>query len=401
MLAVKPHTHCRVCSQPLGEPYLDLGCQPFANGLIGPAFNPQHETSAPLQIILCRYCGLSQLSVVVDPSVLYSGYRFRSGASSGWVAHCEALAEKATSMWKQPGLVVDIAANDGTQLKPFHDRGWTCIGVEPAEIHSDYSTYRALWSMDVAKRIRDVRGPADLVIAQNVFGHVDDCIGFLKAAEYVLAPDGMLAIEVPHVRDMLINVEFDTIYHEHLSYWSTGALIKAGKQANLALHKIDHLGDIHGGSKRYWLKKGAETAELHPILTEIRVDDRAYKQFATAVERRLQQVIRELKYLEQAGRKVYAYGASAKGAVMLNALKARGNEVWPEFIADDVKEKQGFLSPGIHLPIVDPSELQYTGSADVCWVLSWNWSQQLKQRARDNGFRGEFFLASPTVRLES
>lgn len=394
----KPHLNCRVCGSKLNDPYLDLGHQPLANALRHPN-DPGAEMLVPLAVALCPICGLSQLTVVVEPEVLYAGYRFRSGASAEWRAHCEALADAAYKTFKKPGLVLDIAANDGTQLVPFAERGWHTVAVEPADIppvRHIGRIERAFWSMDVARMLRREHNAFDLVIAQNVLGHVDRPVEFLQAVEHVLAPDGMAVIEVPNVRNVLLDVSFDTVYHEHVSYWNAKALLWAARKANLGLFRIEYLEGIHGGSRRYWLtRSGGRTAEDHPAF-ELPIDDRPYRRYAQAVERRLDSIRRELEQLQAKGKRVWGYGASAKGAVMLNALKSRGNVAWPEVILDDVKEKQGFLSPGTRIPI-----RSINGEwPDVLWILSWNWADQLKARARAAGFTGEFFLTTPTVRRE-
>lgn len=422
---VQPHNHCRVCDRALGEPYLDLGEQPLANGLMPPRLTlpgpfgetqilelrRDHEFTAPLEVVLCKNCSLSQLTVVVDPKVLYAGYRFRSGASSQWVQHCEDLAREATEVFKKPGVVIDIACNDGTQLKPFWERGWDTIGVDPAPVPFAFPSRveATLWDMKVAQMLRHEHRPADLVIAQNVLGHVDDPIGFLAAVEHVLAPDGMLVVEVPHVRDMILSGEFDTIYHEHLNYWSTKAIQWAAREAKLSLHRTENLRHIHGGSRRYWFVRAAEpNIDKHPAL-QIEMDDIAYRRFGTEVERKLQLVIRKLAEFQAQGKRVWAYGASAKGAVMLNALKARGNVNWPEVILDDVPEKCGLLSPGLHIPILGyvrhedhtPIPQGDWHPPDILWILSWNWRKQLKAKAREYGFKGKFFLTHPQVGLEN
>lgn len=397
----RAHTQCRVCEAPLGDPYLDLGVQPLANRLRPvlpdvPELNDL-ELRAPLAVALCTSCGLSQLTVVVAPEILYSGYRFRSGASRQWAVHCDLLASQASDIFKKPGVVIDIAANDGTQLLPFWERGWTTIGVEPAEIEPacPARVVRQFWNGEVAAMLRTEHKPADLVIAQNVLGHVDDPVGFLKAVEHVLAPDGLCVVEVPHIHSLLHDCAFDTIYHEHLSYWSTGSLVRAAKRAGLALWRQERLPRMHGGSRRYWFRRG-EIA-TNPVY-DIPIDPHPYQVFANDVERRLQHVKRVLAELHGQDAVIGAYGASAKGAVMLNTLKARGNSVWPVSIVDDVKEKQGFLSPGIHVPIVAPENSGMI-EWDVCWILSWNWAEQLKAKARTAGFRGEFLVTHPNVRL--
>lgn len=394
---VRRHVRCRVCGGPLNDPYLDLGEQPLANALRDP-LDASDEFTAPLAVCLCPTCGLSQLTVVVDPEVLYTGYRFRSGASGPWVQHCERLAVDATRELVKPGLVVDIAANDGTCLKAFLDRGWDTIGVEPAEIEPVAHVgrmERAFWSHDVADKLKREHRSANLIIAQNVLGHVDSPVTFLRACHHLLADGGFVVVEVPHIRELVANDEFDTIYHEHLSYWNTSALLRAAHLAGLSLGHMDRLPEIHGGSRRYWLAK-TPAGEVHtePAHT---IDEVPYRRFAERVEQRLANIARELHQLAFTNQRVVGYGASAKGAVLLNALKAHGNVDWPEAIVDDTPEKQGLLVPGVRIPVVDGSILP---EADVVMVQSYNWKNAIMARARANGFKGRFLLTAPDVRYE-
>lgn len=396
-MSVRHHVRCRCCGGPLNLPYLNLGEQPLANALRDP-LDTSDEFVAPLCVSLCPGCGLSQLTAVVDPKVLYTGYRFRSGASEPWKAHCEQLAVDATLKLMRPGLVVDIAANDGTCLKAFLDRGWDTIGVEPAEIEPVAHVgrmERAFWSFEVADRLKREHRSANLIIAQNVLGHVDSPITFLRACHHLLADEGFVVVEVPHVRELINQTAFDTIYHEHLSYWNTTAMIRAAHAAGLVVDHIDPLREMHGGSRRYWLTKADPgTVWDEPKRT---FDETPYKLFAVRVEDRLAQIARELHTLAFNNQRVVGYGASAKGTVLLNALKAYGNVDWPEAIVDDTPEKQGLVVPGVRIPIVDAKILP---EVDVVLVQSWNWAKAIQARARVNGFTGRFLITAPEVRYE-
>ncbi len=392
--SAKPHTSCRACGKPLGASYLHLGNQPLANALLR---DPDEvEATYPLTVHLCKSCGLSQLSVVVDPQVLYGDYRFASGTTAAWHAHCEAFAKSQGTM-PRGRFVVDIAANDGTQLFYFQEQGWRVLGVDPAPVPSSVPMYKACFDEIVAQEMVRDHGRADLVIAQNVLAHVDGVVGFLKGIESLLADGGTCVIEVPHVRDLITSGAFDTIYHEHLSYWTTSAVIRAARQAGLVLDVSETL-KVHGGSRRFWLvrKNGGHD---RPVL-ELPIDERPYLRFATEVERTLKETTKVLTQIEKQGKRLWAFGASAKGTVMLNALKAHGNTVWPECILDDTHAKQGMFSPGLHLPIYSPVWMQQPNTENVvCWILSWNWKDVLMGRAKALGFKGQFLVTCPKVEL--
>lgn len=386
------HRNCRVCGEPLGESYLHLGEQPLANALRDKRDDP--EVTAPLAVALCTTCGLSQLTVVVAPNVLYGNYPFFSGASPRWVAHCEQLARDCAT--DNPSFVLDIAANDGTQLKAFADREWRTVGIDPSDVPPVFDTpmIRAPFDALSAAEVLASYGRPNLIIAQNVFGHVDDAVGFLRCAESILADGGRIAIEVPHVRDLIQQDAFDTIYHEHLSYWSTSPLIRCARQAGLHLEKMERL-DIHGGSRRYWL--GRRTEQPYDFGPTLPADERPYLQFAHRVAKKLHAIKATLE--AHRSERLWAYGASAKGTVMLNALKSIGNEVWPEVILDDTRAKQHKVSPGLHIPIQPSMRLRMLTQPDLLWLLSWNVADNLRQRARELGYEGKFLVSSPTIEV--
>jgi hypothetical protein len=423
-VGVRCHTNCRVCGESLPEPYLDLGEQPLANALVKPwDVHPNHggaflEFTAPLAIALCPSCGLSQLTVVVDPRVLYSHYNFQSGVSGAWRAHCFDLAKEVsgpdTSEFggnPSQGFAIDIAANDGTQLKMLASRGWRCLGVEPSDVPmGDWKgppikMVREFWSEQLAHELKAQHGPADLIVAQNVLGHVDDVHGFLCGVRAILADDGRCAIEVPDALEMATHTAFDTIYHEHLSYWIFNAMTAAAGNAGLEIADVDRV-EVHGGSRRYWLRHRTRDGPSVPViefgLTDFArgaAEDFIYRDFAARVHATLKETASILWTLKTQGKRVWAFGASAKGAVFLNALRRSNPQCpLPEIILDETPEKQGMLSPGTHIPIRGmPESLAHI---DVLWLMSWNWAWELKRRARERGFAGQFLVTSPEVRLE-
>lgn len=380
---------CRACGSPLGDPYLHLGEQPLANALLVTPTDP--EITAPLAVVLCRQCGLSQLTVTVDPAVLYADYPFYSGTSAAWHEHCQALVPACG----EKGLVVDIAANDGVQLKAFLDAGWNGVGVEPSDIEPIVPTpyVRAFFSQSVADGIVEKYGKANIIVAQNVLGHVDDPTAFLKAAQSMLAPEGRIVIEVPHIADLIASGAFDTIYHEHLNYWNTHSLLHCVRAAGLGLVGMERL-QVHGGSRRYWLQHRSgqpfETAGSP-------VDEKPYVQFARSTHAKLVRIAETLDGLE--GKRLWAFGASAKGTVMLNALKFSGNTTWPEMVLDDTRAKQGRYSPGLHLPIKPATALRMLTPPDVLWLTSWNWKASMIARAKTLGYTGQFMVTTPTLEI--
>lgn len=352
--------------------------QPLANGFRR-SDDESEEFVAPLEVALCPSCGLSQLTVVVDPKVLYTkDYPFVSGATPAWHDHCTELV----AGFGVPGAVLDIAANDGTLLRHFRNAGWGVVGVDPASTATDLRIYPSFWSHGVAKQVVEENGPMNLIVAQNVLGHVNDPVGFLGAARSCLAPDGKIVVEVPDAEMMLANLAFDTIYHEHLSYWTEYAMRTCAAFAGLRVAHVEQFPNLHGGTKRYWMVAGDDGGPLsNPP------DTAKYAAFASAVQHKLAE--HSLALDAYRGKVIGAYGASAKGMVFLNALRAYGHDVWPSVIVDDAPSKQGLLAPGVRIPVVEPAKAMME-SWDVCWVLSWNWREGLEQKAKHYGFAGEF-----------
>lgn len=381
---VKVHTACRVCGSGDLVVYCDLGVQPLANALVVDPTIPEFQ--APLAVQHCNVCGLSQLTHTVAPEKLYTGYPFRSGASKGWVEHTQKLAQRIMEMFPDGGWVMDIAANDGTQLSHFPgtwNDPWVRSGMDPSPCAPpDIPMVQHYWSSAHARAIA-TKGSIlpNVIIAQNVLGHVDDVHDFVEGVKIALAPKGVCIIEVPDLWELFKNRAFDTIYHEHLSYWPHGPLARLLADHDLAIGEWESL-SIHGGSRRYWVHH----AQGHPQTREPATADlilEAGREFTRRMDRDIERALEKLDGMRTGH--MMAYGASAKGAVMLNVLKDRGNTVWPEAVIDDTVEKQGKYMPGVHLPIVPPRDLFWTS---YLWVLSWNWSDDLQKRAKYLGFQG-------------
>lgn len=408
---------CRVCGTALPAPYLDLGVQPLANASRDP-FDVSPEFTAPLAVTRCSHCSLSQLTETVDPAILFhTNYAFASGVSRAWHGHCAELALFASatiSPRTNSRVVLDLAANDGTQLVYFKREGWTVLGVDPAhvppvpvgthgnEVQASVPMLHGFWpDPRLIEQVAVQVGPVDLIVAQNVFGHVPDPVGFLVGCREVLSPSGRIAIEVPHVGELIARTAFDTIYHEHLSYWSLHPLLDACRRAGLAVERVERL-DVHGGSRRYWLGHVDRITPDRTVGEELASEqwiglDRSgpYAEFALRTYDTLAETIETLQTV--AGGRVWAFGASAKGTVMLNALKAHGNRVWPDLILDETPGKIGRVSAGLGIPIARPPASLV--NVDVLWLLSWNWAETLMGKAKALGFRGRFLVTAPDVAL--
>ena len=356
------------------------------------------EFTAPLSVAWCPECGLSQLEQIVDPKVLYANYPFRAGASAKWQSHCAMLM---TSLEK-PGkkFLIDIGSNDGTLLQEAQDRGWRVLGVDPSPTDTAMPSLTGVWSSGMAARIARLHGQTDVVTATNVFGHVDDALDFLQGVALILKPRGVAIIECPHIFPLLEHVAFDTIYHEHLSYWSLRPLEMLAERVGLKIIDVRMYSDLHGGTMRYIL---ASEGKIKTSVTGLRILESAhfqqglkpYQEFARKVWDHTRSFAQQMAAGWQEGKLIWGYGASAKGAVRLQAAGLDDPTI--ERVVDDTQAKQGFQMPGVNIPITDAKDLS---EPDILVLLSWNNASELKAKARTAGFKGRFFVPHPTPHFE-
>lgn len=391
---VKAALRCRACGSPDMVPYLDLGEQALANAFRQPT-DTSEEFTAPLAVQWCPTCGLSQLTHVVAPEKLYSHYLYTSGGNAGWLAHERQLVEETRKPGKQ--FVVEIASNDGTLLTMFQGAGHKVLGIEPAANLADTAavpTMRTFWGPQVAEGVVQFHGHADLMIAQNVFGHVDDAYGFLVGVKTALAPDGVCIVECPYIMDLLRNGAFDTIYHEHLSYWGLTPLLYAAAHADLEVVGLRHFPGVHGGSMRYYLKHpgsavSAAVQECREREAQVFLGGiHPYQTFAKRVQHQLRALQDMVDDAQSFKKSVWGIGAAAKGNVLLQAA-----QITLDAIVDDNPLKQGLVSPGQRIPILPLAD--NLDAVDILVVLPWNWALSLVDRAASHGFRGKLLIPFP------
>jgi SAM-dependent methyltransferase len=400
---------CLACESSERELVLDLGRMPLANANVPRERLGQPEPSYPLELLSCRRCGLVQLSEIVPPEVLFSDYVYLTGASSTMVAHFRALAaELVRRLGLGPrDLVLEIASNDGTLLAAFAALGPRVLGVEPAANLVALARERGVESLarffglELARELRAERGPAALLCANNVLAHVPDLPGFLEGCRILTEPAGVVAIEVPWLLRLVERLEYDTIYHEHLSYFSIGALARACERAGLALFALEEQ-PVHGGSLRLLARAGrGHGPELEVGLARERaagLDDPAtLRAFARAVDQNRRALPAFLRSLRARGARIAAYGAPAKGNTLLNACGIGSDLV--EYTVDRNPLKVGSFTPGAHLEI-HPVEFLAQDRPDHALILPWNIAPEIVQQEwlyRERG--GRFLVPIPEPRL--
>lgn len=403
---------CRSCGGGQLTPVLSLGQTPLANSLLKEVGAGIQEERFPLDVVFCRACSLVQITETVPPEKLYRDYVYFSSFSDTMLRHAEELARR---MIGERGLngdsrVVEIASNDGYLLQHYHRAGVQVLGIEPARNVAAVAREKGLptldefFGLDVARRLRREGLRADVFHAHNVLAHVADLNGVVAGVAELLADSGEAVIEVPYVRDMIEGVEFDTIYHEHLCYFSLTALSALFARHGLSLHDAEHVA-IHGGSLRLFVRPQSEggqpTDRCRAWLHEEREQglDRVdyYRAFGSRVERLKVELCGLLARLKSEGKRLAAYGASAKGSTLLNYFGIGAETL--EFVADRSTVKQGRYTPGTHLPICSPDRLLEL-QPDCVLLLTWNFAEEiLAQQAEYRSRGGRFIIPIPEVRI--
>lgn len=355
-----------------------------------------------------------QLSDVIDQDVLFRNYIYVTGTSDTIKAHNRSYAQTVTDMLKltQDDLVIEIASNDGSLLKFFQSHGVKVLGVEPAENicqlanQSGIPTENIFFDSDTAKILLERFGKARVVIGNNVLAHVNDPVNFLRGFRQLLTKDGLVIVEVPYLRDLVENLEYDTIYHEHLCYFSIAALRYLFSEADLSIIKIDRV-EVHGGSLRIFAGLpetfGSHAQEVLVLIELERAQGmhelEHYKEFADSVRSNRQKMQRLLTNLKDQGYTIAAYGAPAKGNTLLNFCNITADAV--SFTVDKNPMKIGKYTPGMHLPVL-PVQALLDQQPDYALILAWNFADEIiKQQATYLERGGQFILPLPIPRIIS
>lgn len=392
--AADAQARCRSCGSDDLHVFLSLGKLPLPDALLREDQLSGPEGRFPLDVAHCRACSLVQLLGHVPSELMFvDNYLYFSSFSDDLLEHARQHAEELITRrdLDAESLVVEVASNDGYLLRNFVTAGIPCLGVDPtpgpaAEAERiGVPTLREFFGRECARRIVAKQGNADVVIANNVMAHVDDLNDFVGGLALLVADDGVITVENPYVRDLIDHGEFDTIYHEHVCYYSCTSVDRLAARHGLFLNHVEYFPHLHGGTLRWHIGRREDRSDtLRSYLREEQergiTEARYYEGFGQRVEAIRSELRRMVTQLREQGHRVAAYGAAAKGTVMLNYVGLDHDLI--DFVVDRNVHKQGLFMPGVHLPILAPEAL-LEEAPDYTILLAWNFTDEILRQQQD------------------
>lgn len=402
---------CLGCGHELPAAFLDLGEMPLANSYIETENIFKQETLYKLAVAYCPLCHLVQITHRVPPKEMFSNYLYFSSFSGAFLKHAEAMAESLTTRFclGSNSFVMEIASNDGYLLNFFQKKDIPVLGIEPARNIARVANERGIPTMEVffgpdsVNEILREKGQADIIIGNNVLAHVPLINDFMLSVNKCLKPGGSAVFEFPYLKDLLEHTEFDTIYHEHVFYYSLTAIKILAERARLSLYDVNRQ-DIHGGSIQVFLQKH----NGHQITSSVQqmlageadygiLSRNIYDDFAEKVKKLKVKLMQLLTELKESGKSIAAYGAAAKGSTLLNYIGI--DDALIDFVVDRSTYKQGKCMPGVHLPIFPQSRL-LEAMPDYTLMLAWNFADEIQQQQLEYCQRGgRFIIPVPEPRV--
>jgi len=408
-----PLQTCRSCGEVLRVTFCDLGMTPLSNSFLKAKQLKQSEAFYPLHAYVCEACFLVQLEEYESPENIFSDYVYFSSYSQTWLEHARQYTEM---MVKRFGLapssrVIEVASNDGYLLKNFKERGFQILGIEPAKNVAQVAEDSGIpmvtdfFGIALAEQLVEQKKQADLLLGNNVLAHVPDLHDFVEGLRILLKADGILTLEFPHVLRLMDETQFDTIYHEHFSYFSLVALEKVFEKHGLVLFDVEEL-KTHGGSLRIFVKhEGAKSFPPSESLNRVRELEvaaglnrlEAYETFSQKVRDKKREIITALIDLKQEGKSIVVYGAAAKGNTLLNYCGIGKDFI--DYAVDRNPAKQGCFLPGTHIQVFPPERIRET-KPDYLFILPWNIQNEIMdQMSLIREWGGRFVVPLPKLKI--
>jgi hypothetical protein len=405
--------NCRHCNSPLEHTFLDLGFAPPSNAYLSCEDLAKPEKYYPLKIKVCAQCWLVQTEDYTRADELFSSdYAYFSSTSTGWLIHAASYAEKMTRQLNlaKDSLVIEVASNDGYLLKNFVAAGIPCLGIEPtastaaAAEKLGIPVMREFFGEQLGKQLATSCKQADLIAGNNVYAHVPDINDFTRGLKAALKPGGTITLEFPHLMRLIEHTQFDTVYHEHFSYFSLYTVERIFKAAGLRVWDLEEL-PTHGGSLRIYGCHAEDGREITPVVSAMLAEEAlrglqtlaTYQNFQAKANRVKDDLLAFLIEQKRAGIRVAAYGAAAKGNTLLNYAGVKPDLL--PFVCDAAAAKQGKFMPGSHIPILAPAALD-DQRPDYLVILPWNIAAEVKQQnAKLAALGTKFVTAVPKLEI--
>lgn len=402
---------CRHCGTPLEHSFCDLGMSPLANSYIGPEAASSLERFYPLHTFVCSQCLLVQLQEFESPAGIFSDYAYFSSYSESWLEHARKYVELVTERFglSRSSQVIEIASNDGYLLQWFVAKSIPVLGIEPAANVAEVAEKKgvpsrvAFFGAETAKQLVAEGKSADLLLGNNVLAHVPDLNDFVCGLQLALKDTGVITMEFPHLLQLMRENQFDTIYHEHFSYFSFLTVQRVFAHHGLRIFDVDQL-PTHGGSLRIYACHSGQTAhrDTERVAALLRSEREAgldkletYRDFSERVKNVKRRLLAFLIEAKEAGKSVVGYGAPAKGNTLLNYCGVRTDFI--DYTVDRSPHKQGRALPGVHIPIHSPEKIRET-KPDYVLILPWNLRDEVvRQMAHVREWGGRFVVPIPEL----
>ncbi len=404
-------TVCQVCGHDELISVIDLGHLAPCDSLLWPEKLKQVEHTYPLNVVRCSDCGLMQIDYVVNPAELFfPEYPYRSGITPTLVNNLRSTGPTIMERFgvEAGKLAIDIGSNDGTLLSGFRDAGMKVLGIEPTNIanianDSGIETIQEFFTEEVASSIVEKYGHAAIVTAANMFAHVAQLGSMIRGVENLLEDDGMFVSESHYLLDLLETVQYDSIYHEHLKYYSVKSIIRLFDYYNFTVVDVDRIPN-YGGSIRVYSKKGKGHAVKDSVKTLLAEEERMglyesdiYDDFVASVRKSKSDLQRLVVNAQEKGERVAGVGCPGRAATLLGYCKI-DPDLLPYIAEQSTSLKLGLYMPGVHVPIVDEERL-FEEQPEYVLMLSWHYWQPIVKKLRENGLRSKIILPLPEVRI--